>query len=254
MPEQMRPLDILAVAPHPDDAELGCGGLLLLAGQQGLRTGILDLSRGELGTKGNAKTREEEASKATEVLALSVRENLGIADGEILDTPENRALLVEAFRRLRPRLVLSVHPEDRHPDHRGGAALCHSAFFFSRLPKYETGSPAFSPADLWNYFIHDPVPAAVVVDIGPVFERKMEAIRAYRSQFVDAIVPDNYTYTGTYDYLQTIEAVCRLWGQRVGTEFGEGFQPARPIRVGEHVGVLLDSLGGRPNSQGRKRE
>jgi bacillithiol biosynthesis deacetylase BshB1 len=250
----MEPLDILAVAPHPDDAELGSAGLLLLAAQQGLRTGILDLSLGDLGSKGDAETREREAVRAAEILGLSVRENLGLPDGGILDTPENRAALVEGLRRHRPRLLLSVHPEDRHPDHRGAAALCQAAFFLCRLPRYETGSRSFSPAALWYYFIHDPMPTAVIVDISRVFQRKIEAIRAYQSQFVDAIVPDDYTYIGTSNYLQTTEAVSRLWGQRIGTEYGEGFQPAQPLRLGENIGALLDSLGGYPSNPGRKHE
>jgi bacillithiol biosynthesis deacetylase BshB1 len=231
-------IDVAVVSPHPDDAELGAGGLLLLSREQGYRTGVVDLTRGETGTKGNPDARGKEASSAADVLGLAARENLNLGDSRLSDSDENRRSLVRLLRTWRPRLILSVHPEDPHPDHRAGARLTYSAFFLCRLPRYLPEVPAHSPEALWYYFIHKVADPTLVVDVGSVFERKMRALEAYRSQFIDPEVPADYSYVGFSDYLASMEAMARFWGSRVGVERGEAFLAHRPIRTRSPLNLL----------------
>lgn len=231
-------IDVAVVAPHPDDGELGAGGLLLLSREQGYRTGIVDLTRGETGTKGDPANREQESREAAEILGLSARENLDLGDSSLADSEPNRGALVRLFRSWRPRLILAVHPEDPHPDHQAAARLTSSAFFLCRLPRYLPAVPAYSPATLWFYFIHKAADPSVVVDVGKVFDQKMEALRAYRSQFVDPEVPQDYSYIGFSDYLGSMETMARFWGSRVGVERGEAFLASRPLLTRHPLDLL----------------
>jgi len=232
------PIDVVVVAPHPDDGELGAGGLLLLCGRRGLTTGIIDLTRGETGTKGTPEIRAGEARTAGEILGLTVRANLDLGDTRLEDSPANREALVRVLREWRARAVLSVHPEDPHPDHGAAARLSRSSFYFARFPKFLPEVPAYSPDSFWFYFIHRAADPTLVVDIGDVYARKMEALRAYGSQFVEPRVPENYSYAGYSDYLAAMDTMSRFWGSRVGVERGEAFLASRPLLARDPVSIL----------------
>ena len=183
------PLDVLAIGPHRDDVELTCGGTLLKAAAQGHRTGILDLTRGEMGTRGSAELRAAEAEAAARVLGLVVRENLRLPDAGITNTQETRAALVQVLRRVRPTIVIGPSPVGRHPDHRLAAELIRDACFLAGIVKFAPGLPAHRPRKLLHAVAYreDFVKPTFVVDVSDQFERKLEAIRCYGSQFDGAI-------------------------------------------------------------------
>ncbi len=224
-------VDILIFAPHPDDAEVGMGGCILRWRSEGRRVGVVDLTRGETGTKGNSEIRANEAAEATRILDLNFRANLDLGDSCLDDSQKNRLAVVEVIRKTKPRAVFTTCPFDRHPDHVAAAKLVQSAQFLARLPKIETESPAHSVNTLYSYFMHDHIRPTFVIDITPYQERKIEAIRAYKSQFVQADVPEGYRYIGTSDYITQIAAYAVTWGAKIGVQYGEAFHTERPMKV-----------------------
>lgn len=205
------------------------GGTLLKAAEAGKRVGLIDLTRGERGTKGTPEQRMEEAREATTVLGLHVRECLDLGDARLHDSDGNRLQVMEAIRRHRAQYVFICPPFDRHPDHQGAARLVESAFFLARLPKVETASPAWSPRSLFHYFIHDYRETAFAIDITAQQARKQEALACYRSQFIDPELPEGYRHIGTSDYLAQVEAYNRTVGASIGVAFAEGFYAPRPL-------------------------
>ncbi len=226
-----RSLDALVFAPHPDDAELGMGGTIVKMIEAGKRVGVIDLTRGERGTKGNAAIRVKEADHASRILGLHYRGNLDLGDGNIMDHEENRLVVVEAIRRFRPAYVFICPEFDPHPDHKGAAFLVKAAFFLARLPKVQTHSPAHSPKRCLHYFVHSMRKVTFCVDITRQLSTKKEAMKAYRSQFVDAELPEDYYYIGTSDYLNQVEAYNRTLGAAIGTSFAEGFYSEFPLSL-----------------------
>lgn len=224
-------LDALVFAPHPDDAEIGMGGTILKMMAAGLRVGVVDLTRGELGTKGSAEIRKQELEAASAILKLSYRGNLDLGDGNIFDNELNRLKVVEEIRKHRSPLVFVTSPFDRHPDHRYAAELIKNAFFLSRLPKYTTASPSYSPKRLFHFLIHDTDSISFAVNITEYFSQKIESLRAYRSQFVEPVLPSDYRYMGLSDYLEQIEAGNRIIGMRIGVKYAEGFFSRYPVAI-----------------------
>ncbi len=224
-------LDALIFAPHPDDAELGMAGSILKMISAGKKVGLVDLTRGELGTKGTAETRAVEAENASAALGLHLRENLNLGDGRITNNEENRLKIVELIRRCRSQHIFVNSPHDRHPDHIAAARLVADAFFLARLPKIETESPAFSARWCMYYFIHDHRRVTFAVDISDQFSQKIEVLKAYRTQFVDVELPDDYRYIGMSDYLQQIEAFNRSTGTLIGATYAEGFHCDSPLAM-----------------------
>ncbi|HEX6629609.1 MAG TPA: bacillithiol biosynthesis deacetylase BshB1, partial [Gemmatimonadaceae bacterium] len=182
-------VDVLAIAAHRDDVELTCGGTLLRAADRGQRTAVIDLTQGEMGTRGSAALRAAEAERAAAVLGLAVRENLALPDAGITNTPETRAALARLVRRLRPRVVIAPSPWARHPDHRVAAELVRDACFVAGLAKVAPDVPRHRPRKVIHAITYreDAVKPTFVVDVSDVFERKMAAIRCYGSQFDEAI-------------------------------------------------------------------
>ncbi|MEW6238112.1 MAG: bacillithiol biosynthesis deacetylase BshB1 [Candidatus Omnitrophota bacterium] len=225
------PLDMLIFAPHPDDAELGMGGTILKSIAAGKRVGVIDLTRGELGTKGDAAARAREAHEASQAMGLHYRGNLDLGDGKVADNEENRRKAIDAIRRFRSSQVYVCPPFDRHPDHQAAAKLIQAAFFLARLPKLETEYPAFSPRRLFYYFIHDWRTISFAVDITGYFPKKKEILLTYRSQFIDPDLPPDYRYIGTSHYFQQIEAYNRTIGAAIGVEFAEGYFSESPISL-----------------------
>ena len=231
-------LDILAFAPHPDDAELHCGGTLLLLRDAGKRTGIADLTRGELSTRGDLESRARETADATRLLDLSMRTNLGMPDGDISNTPEHRLRIIRLLRSWRPRTVLLPYYIDRHPDHVHASELLRDAVFASGLAKNETADehgqlqqPWRPPLAYYYMLSHDFEPA-FIVDVSAVFERKLQAIRAYATQFHTGEASDGpQTYISTPQFLQSLIGRAQRLGFHVGGSYGEGFLPLQPQRL-----------------------
>ena len=226
-------IDVLVIAPHPDDAELGAGGFLAKMKKRGYKTAIVDLTLGERGTKGTPDVRSKEATAAAEVLGLYQRLCLNLGDSQLADQHEQRLELISVLRILRPRLLLTTAEKDEHPDHRAAYHLARAAFFQARLPKIDTGRPFHAPEQLWTYGVHIEDPLSFIVDISDEFEQKRRAVECYRSQFVDPKLPEGYRYAGVSDYLGQIEWRGRLWGQKIGVRYGEAFAPVTPLRLND---------------------
>ena len=173
-------IDIAVFAPHPDDGELGAGGFLIKMRSKGYRTAIIDLTQGEMGTKGTPKIRAKEASEAAQVLGLSERISLDLGDGQLADETEQRREVISVIRILKPRLILTTWDQDEHPDHRAAYHLLRAAFFMARLPKIATGQPFHAPEQLWTYGIHYENPNSFVVDITGEFEEKNSGFRMFQ--------------------------------------------------------------------------
>lgn len=227
----MAQLDILIFSPHPDDAEIGMAGSILLWQREGARVGVVDLTRGELGTKGDAESRGRETEEATKRLGLAYRDNLDLGDGRIVDDDSTREKLANQLRMLRPRVVFVTPEFDRHPDHEAACKVLKAALFLARLPKYDGDKKAHSVNAWYNYFIHDMHRISFVVDITEVWERKVDVLKAYKSQFVNPVLPEGYRYIGTSDYLRQIEAYDQYLGAKIGVRYGEGFHAPAPLKV-----------------------
>ena len=220
------PLDVLALAAHPDDVELSVGGTMCLLGEQGYRTGVVDFTRGELGTRGTPEGRLAEAADAAAVLGLAFRRNLGLPDGEIRNTKDAQRLVVQAVRAARPHVVLINAPDDRHPDHGDAARLGADALFASGLARLETAGEDGRPQRPWrphhvlHYMNTLEFEPTFVVDVSSVWERRLAALRAFRSQF-DAVDDGPETFISTPAFLRFVEARARTYGYRIGAEYGE---------------------------------
>ncbi|NDA61148.1 MAG: bacillithiol biosynthesis deacetylase BshB1 [Chitinophagia bacterium] len=221
-------LDILAFGVHPDDVELGCSGTLLMAIAEGKRVGIVDLTRGELGTRGSAEIRLQEAAKSAEIMQVAVRENLSMADGFFANDEAHQRKVITAIRRFRPEVILANAPEDRHPDHGRSAKLVSDAAFLSGLRKIETHwegalQEAWRPPYVFHYIQDRFIQPSFVMDISPVWDKKMEAILAYGTQFNSTGGNEPTTYISTPQFLETVKARAMMLGKRIGVSFAEGY-------------------------------
>ena len=242
-------LDVLALAAHPDDVELCAGGTMCLLADQGYRTGVVDFTRGELGTRGTPESRAEEADAASRIMGLAARENLGIPDGDIQNTKANQLKVIRAVRRHRPQIVLTTAEKVRHPDHGDATALSVDALFYSGLAKVETTEDDGTPQEPWrpHHVLHymqalDFEPT-FVVDVSSVWERRMEALLAYESQFhqpgAEAGDDGPQTYISNPGFLAWVEARARVYGYRIGADYGEPFLYRHgPVGVSDLVAVL----------------
>ncbi len=222
------PVDLLAVAAHPDDAEIGCGGAILLAVEDGMRVAVVDLTDGEASTRGMPGAREEERRRASELLRLASRERLGLTDGEVGTAPNHRLEVVRLLRSLRPRVVLAPYEEDRHPDHAAAGRLTREACFLAGVAKLGEGEP-HRPTRLYHYMLHQPFTPSFVLDVSSVWKRKKEAIWAYESQF--GAGRGATTEIGTGEFLELLEARSLFHGALIGAERGEPFHQPGPVRV-----------------------
>ncbi len=233
--------DILAIGIHPDDVELSASGTLLRHTSLGYSFGLLDLSLGELGTRGTPAIRRAEAVEAARILGAAFREHLDLPDGLFVHSPENMLKLVRSIRSHQPRIVLCNAPDDRHPDHGRAAKLVVDACFYAGLPKIETQDdaglpqPAWRPNTVYHYIQDKQLEPDFIVDITPYFEKKMEAIQAFGSQFYD---PNNadagpQTPISGMDFLDFMEAKARVFGRPAQVRYAEGFICARTPAVGD---------------------
>lgn len=226
------PVAILAIAAHRDDVELTCGGTLVGAARRGQRTAIIDLTQGEMGTRGSAALRAEEASRAAELLGCAARETLGLPDAGIENIPATRQQLALAIRRFRPRVVIAPSLEGRHPDHRIAAQLVRDACFVAGLQKIAPDVPKHRPLKILHSLSYrqDFVRPTFVVDISEDFERKMEAVRCYGSQFDGAIQAGEVYPTGEPLY-DVITHHAAYYGALIRTRYGEPFFTTEMVRV-----------------------
>jgi N-acetylglucosamine malate deacetylase 1 len=230
-------LDILVFASHPDDAELGCGGTIAKHTGMGNRVGIVDLTRGELGTRGTPETRSEEAAQSAKLLGVSARENLQLSDGFFQNDPESQLILVRAIRKFQPRIILANAIYDRHIDHGKGASLAYDASFLSGLIKIETideqgnKQKPWRPDAVYHYVQSQFIKPDFVVDISAQWEIKMKAIRAFSSQFFNPDSKEPETYISKPGFLRMLEARAIEYGHAIGTDYGEGFTVRRLIGV-----------------------
>ena len=229
-------VDILAIGAHPDDVELACSGTLVQHIRKGYSVGLCDLTRGELGTRGSADLRDEEAAASAAIMGASFRENLRMADGGFVNDVEHRRRIIEVIRYCRPRLVLANALSDRHPDHGRAAKLIADACFFSGLRRIETtrdGEPQepHRPAQLIHYIQDYYREPDFVVDVTDVFDLKLECVKAFSSQFhdPDSDEPDTpLTGEGFFDFLR---ARAQDVGRPAGYDLGEGFERSRVFGV-----------------------
>ena len=227
-------LDVMAIGAHPDDVELSCAGVLLTEKSKGRTTGIIDLTQGELGTRGTSETRTSEAAKAAGILGLDVRENLQMADGFFQNDKANQLMLVNIIRKYQPEIILCKAPEDRHPDHGRSAKLLEDATFLSGLVKIETVENGelqkpWRPKYVFNYIQDRYLKPDFVMDITDVFETKLEAIKAYATQFHNPNQAGPQTYISTPDFLDSIIYRSKMFGKMIGVKYAEGFMSAKMI-------------------------
>lgn len=236
-------IDLLAIAPHPDDAELFCGGTLIRAADAGRATGILDLTAGELATRGTPEEREAEAAAASEILGLAVRRNLGLPDARIANDEASRVRLVEALRELRPRVVVLPYFEGRHPDHRVAATLGYDASYLAGLKNYPAGGEPHRPAKVLHAIAYREyaLKPTFVVDTSDAFERKLEAIRCYRSQFegVQALGELFPADVQLYDLIRVQDAHA---GSLIRAAYGEPFYTRETMRVDDVAALDVETF------------
>ena len=235
---ETKKLDILVITVHPDDAELGCGGTIAKHIALGYRVGLVDLTRGELGTRGTPEIRKAEADAAAAIFGLSVRENLGMRDGFFKNDEAHQLKVIYALRKYQPEIVITNALHDRHPDHGRAGALVNDAVFLSGLRKIETVDNGMAQAPhrprlLLQLIQDDYIQPDVVVDVSEYWEQKKAAIKAYRSQFFDESYQEAepQTYISKPDFLESIEARGREYGKYIGARYAEGFTSRRLLGV-----------------------
>jgi bacillithiol biosynthesis deacetylase BshB1 len=233
-------LDILAIAAHPDDIELGASGTVIRSIQQGKKVGILDLTQGELGTRGTPETRAKEAKRASEIMGLAVRENVGLPDGFLNNVKQQQMAIIPFIRKYRPAIVLANALMDRHPDHGMGAALSAKSCFLSGLKAISTvdenGKPqeAWRPGAVYHYIQDRYMDPDFVVDVTDQWEQKVRAIEAFSSQFyVGKEDNEPVTPISTPDFMKFLESRAREYGRIIGVQYGEGFVADRTIGVSD---------------------
>lgn len=236
-------VDLLAIAAHRDDVELTCAGALIRAVDQGYRTGILDLTAGETGTRGSAALRASEAEAAARVMGVSERRNAGLPDARLSNTDETRRAVVEQLRHFRPRVVILPYPVGRHPDHRVASELSRDACYLAGLSRYDAAGEPHRPHKVLYSLAYreDPVKPTFVVDISDQFSRKMEAIRCYASQFDGALNAGEIFPTGQ-DLYGLIETQNAHYGSLIRTRYGEPYFTHETMRIDDVVKLEVQSM------------
>ena len=235
-------VDILAIGSHPDDVELGCSGTIAKEISNGKRVGIIDLTRGELGTRGTAEIREKEANQAAEILKVSFRENLNFKDGFFKNDEEHQLKLIQVIRKYRPDFILCNAPDDRHIDHPKGAKLVVDACFLSGLEKIESTlegnkQEPWRPNNIYHYIQWKSLKPDFIVDISNHFKTKIKSVKAFKSQSYDGNETVHNTPISTKNFLDSIEYRARDLGRLTNVDYGEGFIAAR-IPLVENISEL----------------
>ena len=226
-------LDILVIASHPDDAEISCAGTIARHVALGHSVGIVDLTKGELGTRGTVEIREKEAAASAKILGVAVRENLGLKDGFFQNDPTHQLSVIRAVRKYQPSIVLANAVYDRHVDHGKGASLAYDACFLSGLARIETVDEAgekqqpWRPSAVYHYIQSLYIEPDFIVDISDYWQVKMQSIAAFKSQFFDPSSEEPETFVSNPGFVKMLEARAIDWGYAIGTKYGEGFTTRR---------------------------
>ena len=229
-------LDILAIGAHPDDVEMSCGATIAKEIASGKKVGILDLTRGELGTRGSAAVRKEEATRAAEILGVSIRENIGLKDGFFQNDESSQLAIIKILRKYRPEVVLCNAVDDRHIDHGKGSKLTSDACFLSGLRRIETEldgqrQESWRPKHVYHYIQWKDLEPDFVVDVTGFMDKKLEAVFAYKSQFYDENSSEPETPISSKNATESLRYRNRNLGRLIGTEYGEGFNAERYVAV-----------------------
>ncbi len=230
-------VDVLAIAAHPDDIEMTCAGTILALIAQGKTVAAVDLTRGELGTRGTPEIREQEAVEGARIMQLAARENAGFRDGFFRNDEEHQMALMTLIRQFQPQIVLTNTPDDRHPDHGRAAELVVQTCFYAGLRQLKTigkdGQPqqAHRPAYLYHFIQDRSLKPDFVVDVTPYWDQKLAAIQAYKSQFFDPESAEPQSYISGEAFMKFLESRTREHGHMIGVEFGEGFISKRMLGV-----------------------
>lgn len=229
-------LDVLAFGVHPDDVELSCAGTLMSEMAHGKKVGIIDLTRGELGTRGTPHTRKEEAEEAARIMGVAVRENLGMRDGFFLNDEVHQLQVIQKLRQYQPEIVLCNAVEDRHPDHGRSSGLVSDSCFLSGLRKISTEMNgveqlAWRPKYVFHYIQDRYLNPDFVIDVSAVFDRKLQAIRAYGTQFHNPELDEPQTYISTPGYLDSVIYRHKMFGKMIGVDYAEGFVTEKMLGI-----------------------
>lgn len=222
-------LDILAFAAHPDDVELACSGTVIKHVRAGKKVGIIDLTRGEMGTRGDVPTRDAESIEASKILGISVRENLNLKDGFLFENEESLKEIVKAIRKYQPEIVLCNAESDRHPDHGMAGKIVSRACFLSGLIKLETEQKEWRPKAVYHYIQDRFMKPDVIVDISDFFEDRMKSVFAYKSQFFDPENKEPLTPIATFEFIENLKGRALQFGRLINVKYGEGFTVDRPV-------------------------
>lgn len=234
--------DVLAFGAHPDDVELGCGGTLIKLADLGHSTALVDLTRGEMGTRGTVETRQAEAAAAAEIIGAVARENLDLTDGDIRTNAEAKHGVARVIRKYRPRLVLIPFYADRHPDHYHASELTYEGTFLAGLTRYETGQESYRPSKVIYYMRWHEFEPTFIVDITDQFERKMEAIYAYSTQFKpDDVLYEQTRLTGPEFHWELVHRMA-YYGSLIQKQYGEGFLIRGKLEVENPLDVTFSSF------------
>lgn len=224
-------LDILAFGAHPDDVELGCGGTLAKQVANGSKVGIVDLTRGELGTRGSADIRDKEAANAAVLLGLKMRLNMNFKDGFFQNDEHHQMELVKVIRTYRPNIVLANAISDRHPDHKRGSELVSNACFLAGLPKIDTGQEAWRPKVVYHYIQFEEIEPTFVIDISDFIDKKIEAVKAYSSQFYNVNSDEPETLISSQSFLESVRYRSANLGRLSRVDYAEGFTTEKLVAV-----------------------
>lgn len=239
-------LDLLAIGSHPDDVELGCSGTLIKEIKRGKKVGIVDLTQGELGTRGTVETRYSEAAAAAMIMGISVRENLKMRDGFFKNDEEHQMQLIKILRKYQPEIVIGNILEDRHPDHGRGAWLTYDACFLSGLRQLKTFDENGREQEKWRpkillHYIQDRFyEPDIIIDVSDVWEQRMKAIKAYATQFHDPNSKEPPSYLSNPEFIEALTARARLLGKRVGVKYAEGFLSKKNIGIKDLDCLILN--------------
>lgn len=236
-------LDVLVFAAHPDDAELSCGGTILSLVASGKKVGIVDLTRGEMGTRGSADIRDQESAESAKILGLSARENLGFSDVFFTNDRQHQIEVVKAIRNYQPELILCNAVKDRHPDHAKASSLVVQANFLAGLKKIETDfagkeQSLWRTKNLYHYIQTDWIQPDFVVDVSGFWQKRMEAVRAFKSQFFDPEGEQSNTLISSPQFMEMLEARAIELGLSIRVKYGEGFTVDRNVGVSDLFSLL----------------
>ncbi|WP_316747424.1 bacillithiol biosynthesis deacetylase BshB1 [Pedobacter gandavensis] len=231
-------LDILVLAVHPDDAELGCSGTIAKHIALGKRVGIIDFTRGELGTRGSAEIRDEEAADSAKVLGIHARENLRFRDGFFTNDEEHRLAIIRMIRKYQPEIILTNALHDRHPDHGRAGDLSNDACFLSGLPKIHTeidgiAQEAWRPRLVLQYIQDRYIEPDIIIDITPYIQTKIDSIKAFKTQFFNPDHEEQETYISSPEFFDSVIGRAREFGKSIGATYGEGFTSRKLLGVND---------------------